>query len=79
MRLWITPQNKVAGLVDRDEGICILAGIPLPHRSLGIIDLERKCEKIYRAQSLTGKILRSKDLCSAFLQTIIPPGFAMMD
>jgi hypothetical protein len=36
--------------------------LPLPARYIGIIGLERKSILIYRAQSLTGKILISKNL-----------------
>ena len=37
-------------------------GIPLPPRSIGIIGLGENSEIIYGAQSVTGKILRNKDL-----------------
>jgi hypothetical protein len=36
--------------------------LPLPHRYIGIIELERKSILIYGAQSVTGKILISKNL-----------------
>ena len=37
-------------------------------RSLGIIDLEGKCDLIYGAQSLAGKILMSKNLQAGILK-----------
>jgi len=40
--------------------------VPSP-RSIGIIGLERKCDLIYGAQSLTGKILMSKNLQAKIL------------
>jgi hypothetical protein len=46
---------------------------PLPLRYIGIIDLGGKPDLIYGAQSLTGKILRAKDLCPAPVRGNIPP------
>lgn len=48
-------------------------GIPPPPGILEIIDLQAKCDLIYGAQSLAGKILRSKDLAPVPLSRDVAP------
>jgi hypothetical protein len=48
----------------------ITSEIPPPSpRHIGIMELEGKCDLIYGAQSLTGKIFNAKDLGSVFAST----------
>jgi len=46
---------------------------PPPPRSIGIIDLAGKCDLIYGAQQLAGKILRAKDLRPVHPHGNLPP------
>jgi|SRR5258708_24803673 len=60
--------RSLAGTRATVVGIGNESGIPPSPRSIGIIGLERKCDLIYGAQSLTGKILMSKNLQAKILR-----------
>jgi hypothetical protein len=64
--LWIVVRENIFNTTADDVRdapcLCPLAGIPPPHRYIGIIGLAGICDLIYGAHTLTGKILRSKDL-----------------
>src|SRR6266853_2077861 len=59
--------RSLAGTRATVLGIGDESGIPPSPRSIGIIGLERKCDLIYGARSLTGKILMSKNLQAKIL------------
>jgi hypothetical protein len=52
-----------------ETGGFALAGIPPSPRYIGMNVLARKCEVIYGAQSLAGKIFMSKNLQAEILRT----------